>query len=245
MIGHDVIDLLGLTDSTIARYPEPPIPGMQTTWKERSFNSRYVLKRAPDYIAFSTSAKPSAPAERALLLYPQFLEGYRGIGWVYRRKDTRSRPVMEIVFKKVRDFAGEPTATYPIEYVQLFSKGRTLKAKSQYREAMDCFNRAMTLSPQPYYPYLVYEKALCHMELSQEDVGWRLLNELVRQDSLVYEAHQYLYLHSRVTGDENKAEVQSVGDERSSAALPSKQTSCMQHFFITRRATITSCHTTA
>ncbi|MFH1374545.1 MAG: hypothetical protein ABII79_12195 [bacterium] len=207
LMGHDVIDLLGLTDSTIARHPEPPIPGMQTTWKEHSFNSRYVLKRAPDYITFSTGAKPSAPAEQALLLYPQFLEGYRGIGWVYRRKDARSRPTMEIAFKKVRDFAGEPIATYPIEYVHLFAKGHAYQARMQYREAMDCFNRAMALSPQPYYPYLVYEKALLHMEMSQDEIGWRLLNELVQQDSLVYEAHQYLYLRSRMTSDENKAEV--------------------------------------
>ena len=83
LIGHDIIDMLGLTDSTIARYSEKPIPGMQSTWKEQKHNSQYLLKREPDYIIFSTGAKPSAPAEKALLLYPQFLNSYRSIGWFY------------------------------------------------------------------------------------------------------------------------------------------------------------------
>ena len=81
--GHRIIDLLGLTDSTIARHPEPAIAGIESSWRERGYNTPYVLASAPDYISFSTGVKPSAPAERALFLYPQFLDSYRTVGFVY------------------------------------------------------------------------------------------------------------------------------------------------------------------
>lgn len=207
LMGHHIIDLLGLTDTTIARHPEDPIPGMQTTWKEQRHNSRYLLERAPDYIGFSTGAKPSAPAELALMLYPQFLRSYRAIGWSYRPKDARLRPSMELVFKRVREIVGEPIPTYPIEYIQLFKNGLACKSRREYKKAIEYFRNGMEVSPHPYYPYLVYEKALCHMELSQNEIARRLLDSLVEHDSLFYEAHQYLYLYGRLTGDLHKAEV--------------------------------------
>jgi len=70
-----VIDMLGLTDSTIARHPES-IPGNSSTWKERNYNATYVLAQNPDYILFSTGHKPSAPAERALMLHSKYRRNY-------------------------------------------------------------------------------------------------------------------------------------------------------------------------
>jgi hypothetical protein len=75
LIGHRVIDMLGLTDSTIARHPEV-IPGNVSTWRERNFNATYILEQDPDYILFSTGHKPSAPAERALMLHSKFRQNY-------------------------------------------------------------------------------------------------------------------------------------------------------------------------
>lgn len=75
LMGHRVIDLLGLTDSTIARHPEE-IPGNESTWRERKFNATYLLEQEPDYILFSTGHKPSAPAERALILHKKFRRDY-------------------------------------------------------------------------------------------------------------------------------------------------------------------------
>jgi len=75
LLGHRVIDMLGLTDSTIARHPET-IPGNVSTWRERNFNATYVLQQNPDYILFSTGHKPSAPAERALLLHKRYRRDY-------------------------------------------------------------------------------------------------------------------------------------------------------------------------
>jgi len=76
LLGHHIIDMLGLTDSTIAKHSEPPIEGMQTTWKEQKHNSRYLLSRVPDYILFSTQTKPSAYAERALFTNNDFFYYY-------------------------------------------------------------------------------------------------------------------------------------------------------------------------
>jgi hypothetical protein len=75
LMGHRVIDMLGLTDSMIARHPEV-IPGNVSTWRERNFNATYVLQQDPDYILFSTGHKPSAPAERALMLHEKFRRNY-------------------------------------------------------------------------------------------------------------------------------------------------------------------------
>lgn len=74
-----VIDMLGLTDEYIAHHPEPipEISGDRTvSWKERNYNVDYVLERDPDYIFFSTGMKPSAFAERALFITPEFHERY-------------------------------------------------------------------------------------------------------------------------------------------------------------------------
>jgi hypothetical protein len=73
--GRRVIDMLGLADSTIARHPET-IPGNTSSWRERNFNATYVLNQDPDWILFSTGHKPSAPAERALILHSRFRQNY-------------------------------------------------------------------------------------------------------------------------------------------------------------------------
>jgi hypothetical protein len=82
LMDHTVIDLLGLTDSTIARHPEKPVSDLETTWKESKFNSGYILSRKPDYILFSTGMKPSAPAEMSLFTYSTFMEKYRIIYYI-------------------------------------------------------------------------------------------------------------------------------------------------------------------
>lgn len=99
--GHRVIDMLGLTDSTIARHPES-IPGNVSTWRERNFNATYLMEQDPDYILFSTGHKPSAPAERALMLHSRFRQNYYASLYsaphlgrllaVHRRKGDYDRP---------------------------------------------------------------------------------------------------------------------------------------------------------
>lgn len=74
-----VIDMLGLTDEYIAHNPEN-IPAISNDsdnpWKERRYNSSYIISRKPDYILFSTGSKPSAYAERALFTNNEFFYYY-------------------------------------------------------------------------------------------------------------------------------------------------------------------------
>lgn len=77
---QNVVDMLGLTDRTIATMPAP-IAALESdasiVWKERKYNAAYVLSRQPDYIVFSTGIKPSAFAERALLLEQFYVDYYQ------------------------------------------------------------------------------------------------------------------------------------------------------------------------
>lgn len=98
----NVIDLLGLTDETIAHHPKfiPEISNDPlVSWKERKYNADYIIQRKPDYILFSTGFKPSAFAERALFATKEFFRDYflqyvvppgmRSYFPFYSRKDSK------------------------------------------------------------------------------------------------------------------------------------------------------------
>jgi tetratricopeptide (TPR) repeat protein len=205
LIGHEIIDMLGLTDSTIARYSEKPIEGMKTTWKERSHNSRYLLRQVPDYIMFSTGIKPSAPAERALSLFPEFLDSYRTIGWYYNAGDPRRKGSLSVVFRRVNEVEGPLEPAYPVEYVQEYKKGLDDYMAGRLEQALAHYDKAMGVSPQPYNPYLVEQKGLSLMLSSRHAEAQRLLDSLVSEDSLIFEAHKNLYVYAHIFGDTAKA----------------------------------------
>jgi len=207
LLGHDIIDMVGLTDSTIARHAEEPIPGMTTTWKERNHNSKYILERAPDYILFSTGIKPSAPAERALCLYPQFLDSYRSVGWFYRASDEDRLGSLSAVFKKVRPIEGELRPTYPVEYVQHYKKGLDYYVAGQDSKAIEEYDRAIEISPPPPYIYLLYQRAFSLIRTNQTEQAVAALNGIIARDSLVYEAHRDMYLITYVQGDTARAAI--------------------------------------
>jgi len=92
-----VIDMLGLTDRTIAKNPDP-VEGIESTWKERNYNIPYIMRRDPDLILFSTGLKPSAPAEKALFLSSKFRRGYYPVFYVDQ--------FMWTFYKKKANFAG-------------------------------------------------------------------------------------------------------------------------------------------
>ncbi len=207
LLGHEVIDMVGLTDSTIARYSEEPIPGMTTTWKERKHNSRYLLEKAPDYIVFSTGIKPSAPAERALLLYEPFMNSYRTVGWYYVNPLTHGRGVLISSFKKVRPVEGELVPTYPVEYVQYYKTGLDYLSQGNHRMAVIYYDSAMHVSPKPYFIYLVYHRAFSMMVLRQFDQSYPVMETVLARDSTVYEAHANLYRLAVYMGDQRKIEI--------------------------------------
>ncbi|MEW6508573.1 MAG: hypothetical protein AB1432_12610 [Bacteroidota bacterium] len=77
--GAEVIDIVGLTDKYIAHNPKE-VPGIDEElpihWKERRYNAEYVLRRGPDYIIFPAGAKPTAFAECAIFVQPEFYKNY-------------------------------------------------------------------------------------------------------------------------------------------------------------------------
>ncbi len=210
LLGHKIFDMVGLTDSTVARHSEPPIEGMETTWKEAKHNSRYLLESAPDYILFSTGKKPSAPAERALLLYPQFRDCYRAVGWFYRAFETQSRGVTNPAFKRMREITGEIVPDYPVEYVELYKTGLDRYVEGDARKAIEYFDKAIAASPGPPYVYVLYQKAFCHLLLKERLQAVLTLDGLLARDSLVVEAHRDLYLFAMLAADTAKADIHAA-----------------------------------
>ncbi|MCX7875507.1 MAG: hypothetical protein N2321_04975 [Melioribacteraceae bacterium] len=74
-----IIDIVGLTDSYIAHNPKEEKginEELPVIWKERHYNTSYVMSRKPDYIIFPAGAKPSAFAECAIFINDDFLKNY-------------------------------------------------------------------------------------------------------------------------------------------------------------------------
>lgn len=206
LLGHKIIDMVGLTDSTVARHAEEPIQGLTSTWKERKHNSRYLLQRQPDYILFSTGVKPSAPAERALLLYPSFLNAYRSVGWYYQTSPG-VRGTLSNVWKRVRPVKGDIVPLYSIEYVEHYKDAMDAYASGQYRRALTLIAKARALRPPPGNIYLKYYTAFCQMMLGENEQAYESLNQVLAEDSLLYEAHKDLYLFERVLNNPPKAAI--------------------------------------
>lgn len=130
LAGHTLIDILGLTDSTVAKHPET-IPGMQTTWKERNFNAGYILSRDPDYILFSTGYKPSAPAERALILHSQFRQNYFAALYPARHLNRNLA-----VYKRIGEFA-RPDSVWPdLQLANDFNDGLNFSIANEFEKSI-------------------------------------------------------------------------------------------------------------
>ena len=143
---HRVIDMLGLTDSSIARNPER-IKGLTSTWKERHFNSNYLLEQHPDFIVFSTNDKPSAPAELALFLHSEFRKNYSPTGFL---RDYQ-RDLWAFVYKRWGKINMAIDTVYPeISFVNELKKGYDFRSEGKYAAAVTAFERADRLLREEY-----------------------------------------------------------------------------------------------
>jgi hypothetical protein len=137
LLGHRVIDMLGLTDPHIAKNPEQ-IEGMKTTWKERNFNSKYLLDLKPDYILFSTGHKPSAPAERSLYLNSRFRRNYSSTGFVIAGG-------YKAIWKRYGDCSG-PDERFPTtEFADLMYDGLNKIVEDNFAASLPFFQKAAEL----------------------------------------------------------------------------------------------------
>lgn len=141
----DMIDLLGLTDSVIGRHPEH-IKGLQHSWRERNYNSKYVLSMLPSYIVFSTGSKPSAAAERALFLWKRFRIGY----YPYYISSDDGK-ITEVIYKrndKAKDIPVEnidASVDFPTKYRDAINS-----LKKGVNNALKSFNDLIPITPEDF-----------------------------------------------------------------------------------------------
>jgi arabinofuranosyltransferase len=199
LLGHTVIDMLGLTDSTIAKHPEPGIEGMETTWRERRFNAGYLLSRRPDYILFSTGRKPSAPAERALFLYSRFLQNYRTIG--FNVEGSRHD-----IFKRYYPVECEIIRDINPKFVDLYARAFGLRINGEFEEALATLKQAERFLPDTLFSYIPYHTAENLRLLHHYESSYNMLKECLHRDTLTYEVYLDLFLWElRVNKDYDKA----------------------------------------
>ncbi|MCK5126541.1 MAG: hypothetical protein KAR42_09815 [candidate division Zixibacteria bacterium] len=199
LIGHPVIDMLGLTDSTIARHPEKQIPGITSTWRESRVNSVYLLSRQPDYILFSTGIKPSAPAERSLFLHTAFWDSYRTIPF-------RGRRSLYSMYKKYHEVPKNIQRNIPAEFVQNFTTGvNQLWREKDFPASLTSFNAAQSYFPGQNNPYVYYYKGLLYLYMRNLDSCLYVLETLVAEDTLTYEGYKNLYMYKYDMGEYDTA----------------------------------------
>ncbi len=143
-----VIDMLGLTDPYIAKHPEK-IPGIFSTWKEKKFNTRYLLSRDPDVIMFSTGFKPSAPAERALFLSSKFRKNY--YPYYFPEK------ILFVVYKKKGEYLKENEIFPDVRFVNLYNEAINLNKRGDLQGCLDKLEDVLKVGPEDFawaYEYM-------------------------------------------------------------------------------------------
>jgi arabinofuranosyltransferase len=193
-----VIDMLGLVDKYIPRHPEN-IEGIGATWKERKYNSRYVLSRDPDFILFSTGYKPSAPAERALFLHSKFRQNYFVL------------PVMKDAvtyvpaYKKKGEYSGKDELFKDSRFVDLFYEAVSLSMRGRYMAAIDKMNEVLSAGPKDFgLPYELI--GMYYTELQDFQRAERYLKKALEVDDHTVFAHMYLVSIYKMQGRDEEAE---------------------------------------
>jgi hypothetical protein len=179
--GHRVIDMLGLTDAFIARRPER-LEGITSSWKERRFNNRYLLEQQPDIILFSTNYKPSAPAERALMLHSEFRRKYSPIGFFLRGE-------LSVAYMRNGPIDISADVVHPdIAFVNELSDGYYYMNRKASQIALSHFLKARELLGEDY-PILTFHLGLCNLDLKDEETALYYFSQAIEQDSTCWEAH--------------------------------------------------------
>ncbi len=160
-----IIDMLGLTDKTIAKNPRV-IATIASTWKERNYNIPYLMERNPDLILFSTGIKPSAPAEKALFLSSKFRNGYYP---VYYQEGNH----LATIYKRKPEFMGDDTYFVDPEFIGLYSKAWDHVLRLEFDLALKYARRSIDLAPPDFYlPYVLIGTILLEKKRHDEAVEY-------------------------------------------------------------------------
>ncbi len=186
LMGHPIYDMVGLTDTTVSRHPQEPIDGLVTSWRERKYNAGYILEQAPDYVLFSTSIKPSSPGERALMLYPAFLQNYSTIGFFFGGR-------FNDIFRKHTEVIGPIERSIDVRFVQEYVQGIESWSASNYKAALKHFEKSIRFGPSPHYAYDYHFIGECLVALGRYESAFKAYEQAVKLDSTIYISHIQLY----------------------------------------------------
>jgi arabinofuranosyltransferase len=137
-----VIDMIGLTDKYIPRHPEQ-VPGIISGWRERKFNTQYLLSQDPDFILFSTGRKPTAPAEKALFLNSKFRQGYYLAYFIYQGSHHS-------IFRRKDKYTKRNEVFEDPQFVNLYQEAINLEMYGRYEDAVKKLNRAIEIGPKDF-----------------------------------------------------------------------------------------------
>ena len=173
-----IIDLIGLTDSTIARHPVR-VPGLQSPSVLRQQNAAYVLGRQPDIICFITGLKPQTLAEKALFLHERFRRDYY-ISFcsdevpIYARKPDAPTMAPDAVF-------ADPA--FVEDYITALN--------SSARAAIPHYTRAIAKGPTDFADAYLWLGAV-YYELNERATSYPYFQRAIEIDP--YSAWAYAYL---------------------------------------------------
>jgi tetratricopeptide (TPR) repeat protein len=175
--------MLGLTDREISHHPDY-IPGIPSSWKERKYNAGYVLSQDPDFIIFSTGGKPSAPAERALLLYSEFRQNYHN--FILHKGN---KPLS--VFRRKGSYEKENQIYPDARFVNLYNEALNLKSRKDYNRFMQTLSELLEICPEDFvWAYVEMGKA--HRFLGNNSEAKRYLTRAIEMDPYCVTARGFL-----------------------------------------------------
>lgn len=195
-----VIDMLGLTNRYISRHPEN-LKGITATWKERKYNTKYVLSLDPDFILFSTGFKPSAPAERALFLNSKFRQNYYILTILFGKTKFGR------VFKKKGKYLKENEVFQDARFIDMFCEGVQLSMGERYHEAIMKMKEVVLVGPDDFA--LPYELMGYYSVLSGEyATAETYLKKAIQIDDWSISSHLFLMYIYRQDGRNEEAEAE-------------------------------------
>jgi arabinofuranosyltransferase len=204
-----IIDMLGLTDSTIAKHPQA-IAEIASTWKERNYNIPYIMKRQPDIILFSTGIKPSAPAEKALFLSSKFRNRYFPV--YYQEGDH-----LATIYKRKSGYKGEDRYLSDPGFINAYADAWNDIMRKDFNQALKDVHRSIDLAPPDFYlPYVLCGSILLQMQRPDEALDYfkksfqisdgydMQAGDMLRQYYLLNNDTAQANVYYRITAERNK-----------------------------------------
>jgi arabinofuranosyltransferase len=206
--GEKIIDLVGLTDEYTAHHPvetEGIDEQLPVLWKEKHYNAGYAILSKPDFIIFPAGAKPSAFAECAIFVQPEFHKDY--YTQIFYSKELQQFLPIFTRKENVRN----DSLTCDNSYLKYY-----IRANNSFLKMLETKNRKLLAgmisdldAMVKICPERIGEantlKGMTFSHLGNSIIAEKYLEEACRMDSTNSIAQFYLMNLYRLEGDELKA----------------------------------------